>query len=203
MTDANLRNRRWTPRAILTVAILLAASFTGGFLWQYIEARTARGEVTELQEELDFQRMATTLAAAVIQAENQGYEGARELMSRFFTDLQARIDEAEPEVRSDLEALLSRRDAVITALSRSQPGSAADLTRMFVRFRVALGGPEVGIPLPPIQTSETPVPEGTEPAVPPAAGADTADAPVDTLDTPDTLVPDTAGGSGPPGPELD
>ena len=166
MTDENLRSSPWSPRTLLTVGLLVAVAFMAGFLWQWIEARDARAERDEVRLELTFEELENRLASAVIQVDAGSYESARELMSRFFTGLQENVGRAPSDARRELDQLLARRDAVITALSRGDPASGDILTRMYTRYQVAMGGPEVGIPIP------APRARDTVPA--PAARGDTA-----------------------------
>lgn len=163
MTDETPRRGPWSPRNILIVGGLVVVAFLAGFGWQWVEARQARAERDEARLELGFQELENELASAVIQAENESFESSRELMSRFFTGLQSSIERAPADARRELEQLLARRDAVITALSRSDPASNDLLTRMYTRYQVAMGGPEVGIPIPAPRSVDTipPVDTGT------------------------------------------
>lgn len=163
--------RRWSARSLLLAALVVAIAFLSGFLWQYVEAREARAERDELRRELTFEELESRLAAAVIQAENDGYEGARELMSRFFTGLQSNVEEAPAGTRDELDRILARRDAVITELSRADPASKETLTRIFTRYQVAMGGPEVGIPIRRPRPADT-LPVDTGEVGPPDGGAD-------------------------------
>lgn len=149
-----------TRRLAITVGAVLLA-FLVGFGWQWVEARGYRGERDEAVRELELQRLATTLASAIIQADRGSYESARELASRFFTGLQATVDRVEqPQATAELGDILGRRDAVITALSRSDPSSEDELTRMFVRYQVATGGDDIGLAVPAIEMDGAPAPMG-------------------------------------------
>ena len=150
----NLRN-------IGIAAALVVVAFSAGFAWQWTEARQARQERDELATRLVFEELENELASAVIQTANDSHEGARELMSRFFTGLQSELDRAPAEARTALAQILSRRDAVITALSRADPSSEALVTRIYMRYQVATGGPSVGIPIPPPRAGDTAPPAGT------------------------------------------
>lgn len=174
MTDANLRDRKASPRNLLTVAILLVAAFLVGFVWQYFEAREARNERDAVTAELTWEELGGMLASAVIQVHNGGYDNARQIMSEFFDGLQENLEGAPEASREEFRAIMERRDDVITALSRSEPAAERLLTRMYVRYRVVTAGPERGLPLPE-----------------PATGADTAGAIPGGAGGPS---PDTAGG---------
>lgn len=164
---------RPSARFILIAGLAALAAFLVGFGWQFVEARSARTERDALQTELVFQELATTLASAAIQAEYGSFEGARELMSRFFSGLQTHLDEAPAEARSDLAGILERRDAVITRLSRSEEGSRSTLARLFVQYQTAFGRQDRALPLPmPRDTGPSPDTGG--------AAADTSGGPFGT-----------------------
>lgn len=168
--DAGRAGTRPSARFLLVVGLLVAAAFGIGFGWQYLEARSARTERDALQAELAFQELATTLAAATIQAEYGGYEGARELMSRFFTTLQDHLGRAPAQTRNELAAILETRDAVITSLSRSEEASRTRLARLFVHYQTVLGGPEGALPLPEPGVVDRPDTTGGGASEPPDSG---------------------------------
>lgn len=112
------------------------------FGWQFFRAYQAGQERDEIEHQLTFQRMATDLALATIEASYGSYEGARELASSFYTRLQDNVQRAPPEGQEQIQSLLEQRDAVITALSRRDPASSEILARMFLRYRRAIGEPE-------------------------------------------------------------
>lgn len=169
MTDENLRDQKASPRNLLIVAILVALAFSIGFLWQFLAAREARTELASVRTELTQEELGALLASAVIQVDNGGYENARQIMSEFFGGLRENLADASPAVRAEFEALLGRRDDVITALSRSDPAADRLLTRMYVRYQVATDGPGRGLPLPePATGTDT---AGTGLTMPPPGGA--------------------------------
>lgn len=136
-----------TQRGLLiAVAILLA--FGCGFGWQYTRAQTLEGEVAAARRDLAFAELEATLAAAAVQAHRDDFEAARQLTSDFFTALQANIDRAPPDAREELASILGRRDQLITYLSRADPQGREMLTNTFLRYRVAIGGPERALPVP-------------------------------------------------------
>lgn len=167
--------RRPPGRFILGAGVAVVVAFLAGFGWQFLEARSARAERDALRTELAFQELATTLASATIQAEYGSYDGARELMSRFYTGLQEHREEAPAEAMQELGRILESRDAVITSLSRAEEGSRATLARLFVRYQSIFGGPDRALPLPPPRDT----PAGDTPVA-----TDTLEAP-DTLDLPE------------------
>lgn len=135
-------------RALVALGGVVLA-FAAGFGWQYVRAERTTAALAETRAALAFSRLENTLGGAAVAAQHGGYDLALRLASEFFTGLQQRIAEAPARARSELEAILAQRDATITLLSRAEPQSAEVLARMFVRTRVALGGPEQAIPLAP------------------------------------------------------
>ena len=126
--DTVSKNRvKQVAGAVLVLFIALLA-------WQLVAAHQARQERDEVELELTLQRMATDLAMAAIEANYGSYEGARELTSSFFTRLQQNAGRLPPEGRETANAILVRRDEVITSLSRRDPESPEILTRMFFRY---------------------------------------------------------------------
>lgn len=132
-----------TPRqkTILIAAAAALVGFAIGALWQWTSARAYAGRFAVTEREYTFQRLEATLGAATIEAQRGGYEIARQLASEFFTGLQQNIDRAEPAQLAVLREILAQRDAMITALSRSDPQSGSMLAQLFVRYRVARGEP--------------------------------------------------------------
>lgn len=128
-------------RRVFQVAGAAAVLFVLLFGWQLFEAQQARQERDEVAAELVFQRMATDLALAVIEASYGSYESARGLTSSFFTRLQENAERGPAEGRARIQSILQRRDAVITALSRSDPESPDILARMLFQYRTAIGEP--------------------------------------------------------------
>ncbi len=144
--DRDIRPRR--ARTLLFTAAGVVLAFLIGFGWQWWAARGYRNELDQTRHELTMERMATTLASAVVQVDRGGYDQARELASRFFTDLQQHVGEAPPDQAGTFQDILGQRDAVIASLSRSEPGAQEMLSRMFVRYRLATGGgAEAGVPV--------------------------------------------------------
>lgn len=134
-------------RLALLIAVFLLIAFFIGAGWQFQHARAARAEtaaamqrIGELERERGVQRVEASLAAATIAAQLGSYERGRAFASEFFTTIQQNADSIAALADPKVQQLLSRRDATITALSRSEAGIARELARMFVIFRAATGG---------------------------------------------------------------
>lgn len=118
------------------VAILIA--FSAGFLWQYLEARTVRGELTAVEQELELERLRVHLGQAALSAQSGDFESARQQMSTFFNDLQESTDAMSPEVQTIASDYLAMRDEIITNLSRSNPEYGTILYGMHERLNAAI-----------------------------------------------------------------
>jgi len=138
-------------KAIMVVAAVLLLALAALVIWQGSRARSAERELAATRSELVLQRHEATVAMAAIEATRGNYELARQLASSFFTGLQSDLDQP-PEVwrracetcqaaRPELQQILQPRDAIITALSRSDAQAAPQLVQLLVRYRSALGEP--------------------------------------------------------------
>jgi hypothetical protein len=146
-------------RTIAVAAAAAIVAFALGALWQYASARSYAAELAATEHDLAFQRLEATLGAATIEAQRGSYEIARQLASRFFSGLQTEVANARDDRRPALTDILQRRDAMITALSRSDPQSGSMLAQLFVRYRIAMDepvGPEPGVTSPPGPTDTAP-----------------------------------------------
>jgi hypothetical protein len=128
-------------RTILVAAVAAIVGFGLGALWQYASARSYAQRLSSVEAEYTFQRLEATLGAATIEAQRGSFEIARQLASDFFTGLQADANRAPVGQQQVVRDLLDNRDAMITALSRSDPQSGSMLAQLFTRFRIARGEP--------------------------------------------------------------
>jgi hypothetical protein len=153
-------------RNALIIVAAIGLAFGGGSAWQFAKARQARLERDSAQQELAaaeqqlaLERLEATLAIATVAAQLGNFERGRQLASDFFTRLQESAAGAPPAASAGFAEILARRDALITALSRSEPESGLELARLLASFQGALG-------------KEAASPAPLRPAAPPA-GADT------------------------------
>lgn len=126
---------RWFAWALAAVVV----AFFAGFLWQYFEASSLRSELEATERELRVERMRIQLAQAAIDAQAGEFERARQQMSAFFTEIGRDPESLPDRVRRVSEGFLSRRDDVITGLSRSNAEYAAVLFGMLDRLNAAAG----------------------------------------------------------------
>jgi hypothetical protein len=143
-----------------TVLIAVAAALVGfafGALWQYTSVRSHARQLERLERELELQTLEATLGAATIESQRGSYEISRQLASDFFGGLQRELPRASRDRRRALDEISQQRDAMITALSRSDPQAGAMLAQLFTRFRLAMGkpvGPNAGtMPAPSAESS--------------------------------------------------
>ena len=126
-------------KLILGVAALLLLALAGIAIWQKIRADAAERRLADTRSELALQRYESTLGLAAIEATRGSYELARQLASDFFMGLQADLASAPAAVQPALQQILLPRDAMITALSRSDPQAAPQLVQLLIRYRIARG----------------------------------------------------------------
>lgn len=125
-------------RGVLWAVVAILIAFSAGFLWQYLEARTVRGELTAVEQELQLERLRVHLGQAALSAQSGDFERARQQMSTFFNQLQESTDAMSPEVQTIAGDYLDMRDEVITGLSRSNPEYGAILLGMHERLNAAI-----------------------------------------------------------------
>ena len=126
-------------RIALTGVIATVLAFAIGFGWQYTRARGLQQQLDVASTDLAFERLEATLAAATIEADRNNYEIARQLASDFFTGLQNEMQRAPEEKQPELQRILSLRDGVITAASRSDSQTGSLLAQLYSTYRVAFG----------------------------------------------------------------
>ena len=156
-----------TPRQrnALIIVAAVGIAFGAGSTWQFLQARQARQardlamvELESVQQALAIQELEATLAMATVAVQFGNFERGRQLVSDFFTELQGVSENAPEASRAGLTEILTRRDALITALSRSLPESGLDLARTLTSFQRALGK-EATVPAP-LQPGDTTEPGG-------------------------------------------
>ena len=141
VTNAPLRVARL--RRLGVHATVIFAAFLLGFVPMWLVARTRANERDAAHQALRLAELENALAAAALQARRGDYEPAREAASTFYTNLQAHVDRSPSGIsdteRQVIQALLAKRDEVITLLARADPASAERLADDYVSYRRALG----------------------------------------------------------------
>jgi hypothetical protein len=160
MPDSPATPARSGSRWMLYLGIAIVLVFIAAMVTQYVRTQGVRDELARTRTALGVATSEATLYAAAVHAQQGRYEQARQLASRFFTGLQQRVAEAPPDARGALQAILDRRDATITLLSRADPASAGALARLATDYRTLLHGGEAAEASPPaaspIPTPPTP-----------------------------------------------
>ncbi|MGM0669387.1 MAG: hypothetical protein ACQET1_06680, partial [Gemmatimonadota bacterium] len=131
---------------VLIVVAAVAVAFGAGAGWQFAQARqarqaldTARQEMAVIRGERALEQLEATLALATVAAQFGDFERGRQLASDFFDLLQEHAGAAPETARSGLNEILSRRDGIITVLSRGQPESGFELATALTSLQLALG----------------------------------------------------------------
>ena len=133
-------SRRW-----LIWAGLVALAFLLGLLPMWWSKRNVSAELDRTTVELERQQHLNSLSAATVYARRGEYETSRQYASKFFTDMQAELDNADSKIfnvqeRTQMPQILGSRDDVITLLSRADPASAERLSNLYIEYRAATGG---------------------------------------------------------------
>ena len=134
-------------RKVLLVVGAVALAFALGFGWQFVRAEALESELADVGQELALLQAEAALGAAAVAALQGNHEVALKLTSDFFTRLQQHVGTAPSSARAELEQILGQRDAVIAVVSRASPEASSVLTRLYVRYRVAIGGPDQALPI--------------------------------------------------------
>lgn len=133
-------SRRW-----LIWPVLIVVAFLAGLLPMWYSRYNLSQRYETTKRELVRQQHLNSLSAAAVYARRGEYETARQSASKFFTDMQAEMDNAESKTltapeRTQLPQLLANRDEIITLLSRADPASAERLSNLYIEYRLATGG---------------------------------------------------------------
>jgi hypothetical protein len=133
-------SKRW-----LIWPALVVAAFLAGLLPMWYSRYYLSQEFDKAKVDLVRQQNLNSLSAAAVYARRGEYETARQNASKFFTDMQAEMDNAAskvltPQDRMQLPQLLASRDDIITLLSRADPAAAERLSNLYVDYRAATGG---------------------------------------------------------------
>lgn len=131
-----VRKRMGTGMMWAALAVVIA--FGAGFLWQFYEASTTRGDLEVAEQELAMERLRVSLGQAALAANTGNYESARQQMSTFYGQLQELSPAMTPQIRRVAEDFLTMRDDVITGLSRSNPEYSAVLYGMLETLNTAI-----------------------------------------------------------------
>jgi hypothetical protein len=129
---------------IVVAAVVIAFGVGSG--WQFTKARqgrlerdAARQELAEVQRLRALDQLEASLAMATVATQLGDFERGRQLASGFFDMLQEQESTAPQSTRTALNEILTRRDGIITVLSREQPESELELAALLTSLQNALG----------------------------------------------------------------
>ena len=127
-------------RRFVAYVVLLIAAFLAGLVPMWLKFHESSGRLAAATHELNLARAQGSLTSAVLDVQRGDFELAREAASSFFTSLRAETDSGAGSVFSpaqmvQAQQLLSRRDAIITLLARSDPTSLAQLSDLYGSYR--------------------------------------------------------------------
>lgn len=129
-------------RRFLFVAFLLIAAFLGGFIPQWLEARSLRAELNEIELEVRLADAHRKLGMASHEAQRSNYASAAQAAAQFFDQSAtlARTDALanEPRTRVALLSYTSERDEVMALLSAGDPAARERLAGMFLAMEGVL-----------------------------------------------------------------
>jgi len=130
-------------RRFVTNTALLIVAFMLGFVPMWILFRDSSSRLSAAMHELNLARAQSALTSAVVDVQRGDYEPAREAISTFFSSLRAETDSGaasilSPAQREAVQPLFDRRDEIITMLARSDPASLAQLSDLYVSYRVIM-----------------------------------------------------------------
>jgi hypothetical protein len=134
--------RRW-----LILGGIVVIAFFLGFVPMWLAKRSVANDLDKANRQLRREQLQNSLSAAAVYARRGEYETGRQNASTFFTELQAELDRANSSVltaqeRTQIPAVLSSRDDIITLLSRGDPAAAERLSNLYVDYRSATATPQ-------------------------------------------------------------
>lgn len=134
--------RKSSGKRFLVIVFLLAAAFLGGYVPQWLEARTLRTQLEQMDVQLRLANAHRALGVASQEAQRSNYANAAQAAAAFFDACAtlARTDALEEEQRTRV-ALLSytaQRDEVMSLLSAGDPASRERLAGLFLTMNGVL-----------------------------------------------------------------
>ena len=110
-------------KALFFILLLVAAYLAG-----YWPQRGLKDHVAAAKSVVHASRLQNELMDILDQVQSQNYGTAQQIAGQFFNDLHSQIDDpANAPYRQNLQAILDRRDAVISALAKADSSVAGTL----------------------------------------------------------------------------
>lgn len=129
-------------RKALLVALVLVGVFLIGFLPERAKARRAWKENSRLELELGLARLQGQLGMISYEANRNNFANAAAHSTNFFNALKKVLPDPllsqEAKRKSDLEAILARRDEITADLARADPAVKDELADMYVQLSGAV-----------------------------------------------------------------
>ncbi len=127
----------------VTFVILLAVVFMLGFGPMWFKYRDVSNRLATVTHELNLAQAHSALTSAVVDVQRGDYGPARDALSKFFSSLRAETDSGTASVLSSaqkeaVQPLFARQDEIITLLARSDPLALAQVTDLYVSYRVIM-----------------------------------------------------------------
>jgi hypothetical protein len=123
-------------RKFLLVILLLAAAFLGGFVPQWLEARSLRANLEQTDLQLRLANAHRALGVASQEAQRNNYANASQAAAKFFNDAavlsRAEAFESEQRTRVALLSYTAQRDEVMALLSAADPAARDRLAGLFL-----------------------------------------------------------------------
>lgn len=114
-------------KALFFIVLLIAAYLAG-----YWPQRGLKDQLATAKSVTQTCRLQNELMDILDQVQSQNYGTAQQIAGQFFNDLHNQIDDpANAPFRQNLQAILDRRDAVISALAKAD-GSIAGTLRQYL-----------------------------------------------------------------------
>ena len=119
--------------------VLIVAAFLLGFVPQYLKSRNLEKQLNSTRQELASQGVKLQgddldllIGYVYLQTNLKNYGLAGEYSTRFFDRVRAmEVQVSDPNRQKFLQAALSKRDAVIGALAKGDPSTAATVQQLF------------------------------------------------------------------------
>lgn len=136
-TDSSVEpRRRGSAGRFLLVIFLLAAAFAGGYVPQWLEARTLRTELERSELQLQLANAHRRLGVASQEAQRNNYASAAEAAAQFFDQCAtlARTHEFadDPRTRVALLGYAAQRDQVMALLAAADPAVRETLANLYL-----------------------------------------------------------------------
>lgn len=128
--------RRRSPGRSLLVLLLLAAAFAGGYVPQWLEARSLREELRTTGLQFRLANAHRRLGVASHEAQRNNYASAAEAARQFFGECaviaQTEAFKDEPRTLVALQRYAEQRDPVMALLAAADPAAKEQLGTLYL-----------------------------------------------------------------------